>query len=136
MIIACFGIALLADAGAIMSRSNATLAAVMCVLVSWLIAILAVIQITRLLRLLGWHRGWAILAGLGSLNALIGLIFLCWANSRATVTLRDAGCRVGILGMSDADIRNLVDGACRVCGYDLRGIPTSKCPECGTDAQA
>ncbi len=26
------------------------------------------------------------------------------------------------------------DGRCRRCGYLLRGLPTSRCPECGTDA--
>jgi hypothetical protein len=136
VLFACFGIALLADVGAMMSQSNAKLAVVIFVLTSWLIWAVAAIQIVRLLRLLGWHRGWAILAGVTSLNSLIGLIFLCWSNFRATVTLRDAGCKVGILGMSNENIRNLVDGACRVCGYDLRGIPTAQCPECGTHAAA
>ncbi len=80
--------------------------------------------------------------GLGTLAALLvcvaaffpflGILVLSLINQRAIVLIRTHGARVGFLGVPPSEMIRLVEGACPACGYDLRGLPPSVCPECGT----
>lgn len=52
------------------------------------------------------------------------------ACSEAVAILRAEIGPCSIFGMSPARIRAAV-GLCPACGYDLRGLPRTQCPECG-----
>lgn len=69
------------------------------------------------------------------------LLLVPWLNIAVVIALdqlaiyvlRCAGLRVGVLGVSDAQvIRQLDFHRCRVCGYSLVGNTSGRCPECGT----
>lgn len=88
-----------------------------------------------------------ILAGLGAWSAVLGhlwpiligvlpvLLADCAAvNGSVTRTLRRAGARVGFLGAGEAELRRLASGVCFFCGYDMSGLPTAVCPECGNES--
>lgn len=62
---------------------------------------------------------------------LIGLLLLALTSSRATELLKKHGVKVGLLGASASEIERLVEGACDSCGYDVRGLSSVRCPECG-----
>ncbi|QQS07839.1 MAG: hypothetical protein IPK69_07395 [Phycisphaerales bacterium] len=62
---------------------------------------------------------------------LIGLLLLVSTSSHATKLLKKHGVRVGLLGPSATEVERLVDGACDSCGYDVRGLTSERCPECG-----
>lgn len=67
-------------------------------------------------RTVWWWRGmvWNALLVLGCIaagNALI--MFVGWAKRRRLARLRD-------------------EGICQYCGYEMKGLNTGKCPECGT----
>jgi predicted Zn-ribbon and HTH transcriptional regulator len=34
--------------------------------------------------------------------------------------------------LTRGDIERLEPGACRICGYDITGTDSIRCPECGT----
>jgi hypothetical protein len=60
------------------------------------------------------------------------IIFDCvFVNGRVTKALANAGVRVGFLGVREEELRRLRSGVCFFCGYDMAGLPTSVCPECG-----
>lgn len=60
------------------------------------------------------------------------IIFDCvFVNERVTKGLANAGVRVGFLGAREEELRRLRSGVCLFCGYDLAGLPTPVCPECG-----
>ncbi len=62
---------------------------------------------------------------------LIGLLLLVSTSSHATKLLKKHGVKVGLLGPSASEVERLVDGACDSCGYDVRGLSSERCPECG-----
>jgi hypothetical protein len=67
------------------------------------------------------------------LNILILLI----ANQMATSALRRAGLKVGLMGVSDEQVKRVLSGyRCRKCGYSLIGNTSGICPECGTPVGA
>lgn len=88
-----------------------------------------------------------ILAGLGAWSAVAGhlgpiligvlpvLLADCAAvNGSVTRGLTRAGVRVGFLGAGEAELRRLASGVCFFCGYDMSGLPTAVCPECGKES--
>jgi len=61
-----------------------------------------------------------------------GLIVILLLSKRAAMELRDAGIPVGFLGARKADVEVIATvNRCRTCGYDLRGLTSPRCPECG-----
>lgn len=48
--------------------------------------------------------------------------------------LRGMGVRVPELGAQEEDIANARLGICLACGYEVRGLPTNVCPECGKES--
>lgn len=73
-------------------------------------------------------------SGIGSAATMVPLliIFDCiFVNMYVTKALARAGVRVGFLGASEEELRRLRSGVCLFCGYDLAGLPTAVCPECG-----
>ena len=43
---------------------------------------------------------------------------------------------LGLMGVSGAEMLKLRVGCCLGCGYDLRGLPSPICPECGRVREA
>lgn len=77
--------------------------------------------------------GWRILALVLSFAPCVPLGVLLLVNDRAIRMLREAGLRVGLMGVADAEIvRLLSTDSCRKCGYNLYGNVSGVCPECGT----
>jgi hypothetical protein len=94
-------------------------------------SIIAVVQTGLMARSTGIGRFMTVVGCLVMLFPIAGLLLMVAVNARATKVLRLAGVRVGLLGVSKDDIGKLVLGACRGCGYDIRGLPSPVCPECG-----
>lgn len=63
------------------------------------------------------------------------IVFDCvFVNGRVTKALASAGVRVGFLGVREDELRRLRSGVCFFCGYDLQGLPSTVCPECGKES--
>lgn len=63
---------------------------------------------------------------------LVNLAVVLWLCRRAIVELHVAGVRVGFLGTKGDDVEVIeYEHRCRSCGYDLRGLTSLRCPECG-----
>lgn len=97
------------------------LAAIVCV----------IIGVIRLSKAVGTHIVLAIIAGILLIIPLFGLLIMLRENARATKALKDAGVKVGLLGVSKEEMKKLLLGVCPKCGYDLRSLPGQRCPECG-----
>ncbi len=65
---------------------------------------------------------------------LLGLIVACMQCAVGRHALREAGVKVGLLGVSSEEMKKLVEGVCRQCGYDMRTLAGRACPECGAMA--
>jgi predicted RNA-binding Zn-ribbon protein involved in translation (DUF1610 family) len=104
------------------------------VLFVWGMLILIVIGVVRLHRAMGTSVLMCVIGALMMLIPIVSLIFLLIANRRATRLLRNAGLKVGLMGVQDKDaLRRLSLHLCRTCGYDLTGNVSGRCPECGTE---
>jgi hypothetical protein len=96
-----------------------------------LIYIFSVVMIARLAAAYGMHPiGGAIIA-IPLAAPCIGALALPLLNMHVTATLRKGGARVGLMGVSVAEMNKLLEGACSSCGYDIRGLDSPVCPECG-----
>jgi hypothetical protein len=95
--------------------------------------IMIVVGVVQLLAALGVGIIWRILCIVLLFAPCISLLTLLVINSRATRALRDAGLRVRLMGVRDADVlRALSVHLCHNCGYNLTGNVSGRCPECGT----
>lgn len=101
-------------------------------LASLAIAVVSIVFIARMAIAYGIHPAMGILGGLAIVLPCVGLIMLLLLNQRVTNTLKAAGCKVGLMGVSATEMNKLRLGICPGCGYDLRGLSGSACPECGT----
>lgn len=101
-------------------------------LVSLAIAVVSIVFIARMAIAYGIHPAMGILGGLAIILPCAGLIMLLLLNQRVTTTLKAAGCKVGLMGVSATEMHKLRLGVCPGCGYDLRGLTQSACPECGS----
>ncbi len=100
----------------------------------WTVAagcLLAVVLAGRLGRATGLEKDASVMLACCAAIPFFGIFTLALLNRRATGVLRRAGCKVGFLGVAKEQMLKLIDGACRGCGYDVRGIEGGKCPECG-----
>lgn len=100
-------------------------------LVSFAVAIVSIVLIARMAIVYGVHPALGVLGGLAIVLPCIGLILLLLLNQRVTSTLKAAGCKVGLMGVSKDEMHKLRMGVCSGCGYDLRGLTQATCPECG-----
>jgi hypothetical protein len=106
-------------------------------LLYWALLISVLVSVLRLLAALGVHVIWRIFCGVLLIAPCINLLLLLVINGRATRALKDAGLRVGLMGVRDDELlRKLSVHLCRQCGYDLTGNVTGVCPECGTAISA
>jgi hypothetical protein len=94
--------------------------------------VVCVVQAVRLAHISGTNIVIAVLVGIFMIVPLLGLLLIAAANGRATRLLQKHGVRVGFMGVTAEEMNKLVMGACRGCGYDLRGLTGTVCPECGT----
>lgn len=67
--------------------------------------------------------------------ALVCFIDCASSSKRVSRLLKKAGVRVGLFGASNEELRRLQTGVCFFCGYDMAGLPTSVCPECGKESR-
>ncbi|MBX3315452.1 MAG: hypothetical protein KF902_01165 [Phycisphaeraceae bacterium] len=131
------------------SRYWVTLAAIPATLIS-VVALEAVNIVLQLKIRAHWLAvvwPFVLLAGLGALSGGIGslepiligvlpvvLVDCAMSSQRVTTGLKNAGVRVGFLGVREEELRRLRSGVCLFCGYNLTGLPTAVCPECGKES--
>lgn len=101
-----------------------------------LVGVAGIVQTVRLAHAVGSNIVLAVIGGLLMLLPLIGFILLVLTNQRATRILRQNGAKVGFMGVSKEGINKLLLGACTGCGYDIRGLQSPQCPECGKAIEA
>ena len=119
---------------AIMVKANLASPAIF--VICWLMLLCTLIatfvSVLRLAAALGWNIVALIALAPLCLVPLVNLLLMLLLNSRATTLLRAAGIRVGFLGARKSDVHDIVSvGCCRQCGYDLTGLTSGRCPECG-----
>jgi predicted RNA-binding Zn-ribbon protein involved in translation (DUF1610 family) len=106
-------------------------------LVYWIALITIIVGVVRLHGALGTHIVMRILGVLVLLVPLANLLALLRANARATRVLREAGLKVGLMGVRDDTVlRRMSLNVCKSCGYNLTGNVSGVCPECGTAISA
>ena len=106
------------------------LGSLMLVLLAVLVS--TVVAVLRLAAALGTHIVVLILLAPLCFIPLLNLLVLLAENGSATRLLRSAGIRVGFMGARKADVVSVTSiGCCRKCGYDLQGLASGNCPECG-----
>lgn len=96
-----------------------------------LLQVLAAIQVWRLLRAMG-ERGPDPLPGaIICVLPLFNWLFIPLMLDHAAQALRRHGLPVGIFGVSEARLAVLPTDCCPKCWYDMQGLETNVCPECG-----
>lgn len=94
------------------------------------VAILA--QMALLLWAMKTDAGIILVLGLLTLAPCVNLLVFLVVSGKATNLLRNAGLRVGFMGVRDEEVlRRLNPRLCRQCGYDLTGNVSGRCSECG-----
>ena len=93
----------------------------------------AIIQTFRLTIAMRESIAYPIIMLLGGfIIPLLGLIMLLIISDKANKLLKNAGLKVGFMGVPKSEWPKLMPGHCPSCGYDRSGINTmSPCPECG-----
>lgn len=99
-----------AGVGAIQSANNppllyAYLGAVV------IVSIITIVFVVRVALAYGYNPVLAVIGALIVFLGCIGLLVLLLLSQRITRTLKDAGCSVGLMGVSDADMDRLRQGA-------------------------
>ncbi|MEM9373329.1 MAG: hypothetical protein AAGA55_06775 [Planctomycetota bacterium] len=98
-------------------------------LLYWLVALAGVVFVVRLQAAMGTGVIGLMVYAIAAL--LLTFLVLLAVHSQASTVLRLAGAKVGLNGVSDDELRKLVPGHCRGCGYDRVGLePLQDCPEC------
>lgn len=101
------------------------------------VQIAVVVTVVSLLAALRVHIVWRIVYILLLFAPCISLLMLLSANARATRALKNAGLKVGLMGVRDEEVERILGPyRCRKCGYSLIGNLSGVCPECGTPGAA
>ena len=91
-----------------------------------------VVGLVLLLTAQGKHILMIIIGGLLMFSPCASLLLLLLVNMSVTNTLRNAGLRIGLLGVKKEDMERLLNfELCFGCGYNLTGNVSGRCPECG-----
>lgn len=61
----------------------------------------------------------------------VGPLAAVFVTHRMYKRVRATGVRVGLLGVREEQLMRFRSGICFFCGYDLSGLSTALCPECG-----
>ncbi len=93
--------------------------------------VVTIVFIVRMATAYGTNTVLAVLGGIAIVVPCAGLLLLLFLNQRVTATLQRAGAKVGLMGVSAAEMTKLRKGFCWGCGYELRGLARPVCPECG-----
>ncbi len=97
------------------------------------VVLVALVYEVRLLIALNCPIGTGCLYFLLTFIPFLNLVVLFLTNARAIETLKAAGIRVGVMGVSDSAARAAMESnLCKKCGYNLTGNASGICPECGT----
>ncbi len=97
------------------------------------IQLLLVVGVVLMLSATRTHVAVIVVCAILMFAPCVNLIVLLFVNQGVTRTLRRAGIRVGFMGARDEDAERAMDPMlCRVCGYNLTGNVSGRCPECGT----
>ncbi|MAO21546.1 MAG: hypothetical protein CMJ35_00575 [Phycisphaerae bacterium] len=112
---------------------NPDIAALIMLLVLAAIQLWAIIQTFRLTIAMKANIAYPIIMLLGGfIIPLLGLVMLLIISDKANKELKQAGLKVGFMGVPKSEWPNLMPGHCPECAYDRSGIdPMSPCPECG-----
>lgn len=119
-----------------MSRADAYPLITAAITLSFILILLGIVQTIRLAVAASENVVVATFCGFLMLIPLVGPLVLLVVNTNATALLQKNGVTVGFFGVTKDQMRKLVLGACPACGYDIRGLPAPKCPECGTPLAA
>ncbi len=94
-------------------------------------------QLLHLMSALRDHLLVRILVGVLMFAPCVNILILILVNRHATRALRAAGLKVGLLGVKDeVVVRMLSANRCHICGYDLTGNVSGRCPECGAPTKS
>ena len=93
-------------------------------------------QTLRVAWLSGAGHAEIAIAAVGLCIPGINLAFIIGYDNRAATLITIAGARVGLLGAGERELPRIAGGRCVRCDYDLRGIDSPSCPECGHDTAA
>lgn len=99
-------------------------------------AIAIVVLTSRMAIAYGHHVIVGVLVGVALVIPCAGFLLLVLLNGRVTATLQRASVKVGLLGVNAREMDKLRIGICGGCGYDLRGLGSAVCPECGRMVRA
>lgn len=72
-----------------------------------IIGVALIVQVVKLMQAMGTSLGMIVLASIGLLVPLVSLLTVLIVNQQACLVLRQAGLRVGFLGVSKDDITRL-----------------------------
>jgi hypothetical protein len=99
-----------------------------------IVQLAAIVNVMMMLSSMDVHVVTRVIYAVLMLVPLINILVLLSANSQATKMLKDAGLKVGILGVGDDQVlRVLSRNHCTACGYLLAGNVSGTCPECGAE---
>lgn len=99
-----------------------------------LIHVIMLVFVLRMLRTMHIGTALTVSACTGMLIPIVNVVVLLVVNQAACSVLRQAGLRVGPLGVRQEDLSRIgeITGRCTHCWYDLTGNVSGYCPECGT----
>ncbi len=101
-------------------------------LTQYAIYILMIVGVVLLLVARGTHVLLIILIGILMIAPCVNILILLLVNMRVTRTLKQAGIRVGFMGVKDEDVERIINpDLCTHCGYNLTGNISGVCSECG-----
>lgn len=119
-----------------LGAANSSILAIFGNLIYFGMWIASMVFFARLALATGHHIVTVVIACIAMIIPLVGLLVLLSVNGKASMLLKMGGARVGLLGVSAREMVKLYAGACSNCGYSLRDLTGTLCPECGRPVTA